>query len=130
MMQLTEEQRKSLIEHAKYLQSVRGGTAQTRSLIEIALAALTARPVGTIRIEMDWNTHRNVATIDMRPDLVLADMKDGDELFTRPAPAINLAELVPDELYPDPGCEFDYYHCEGFNLCRAAILRNIEEQSK
>lgn len=43
MMQFTEEQRKALIEHAKYLQSVRGGTAQTRSLIEIALAALTAK---------------------------------------------------------------------------------------
>lgn len=42
---------------------------------------------------MDWNTHRNVATVNMRHDLVVSEMKDGDELFTRPAPA---ADLVPE----------------------------------
>ncbi|WP_336702519.1 hypothetical protein [Pantoea dispersa] len=47
-------------------------------------------PVGTVSIAMDWNTHRNVATVNMRPDLVVAEMKNGDELFTRPVPAIDL----------------------------------------
>ncbi|WP_312158067.1 hypothetical protein [Pantoea piersonii] len=67
------------------------------ALLEAKLAELERqKPVGTVSIAMDWNTHRNIATVNMRPDLVVAEMKDGDELFTRPAPAINLAELVPD----------------------------------
>jgi hypothetical protein len=60
-------------------------------LMKIALAALTQKPVGTIHIEMDWNKHRNVATLDMREDLVAADMRTGDKLYTTPtvaAPAV------------------------------------------
>ena len=58
---------------------------------EAKLAELEKQePVGTVSIAMDWNTHRNVATVNMRPDLVVAEMKNGDELFTRPAPAIDL----------------------------------------
>lgn len=54
------------------------------------------KAVGTVSIAMDWNTHRNIATVNMRPDLVVAEMKDGDELFTRPAPAVSLTEMVPE----------------------------------
>lgn len=54
-------------------------------------------------------------------------------LFTRPAPAINLAELVPDEM-PNGGSgsptDSVTHWCDGYNSCRAAILRNIEEQSQ
>ncbi|RTY58762.1 hypothetical protein EKL29_07985 [Pantoea sp. YU22] len=45
-------------------------------------------------------------------------------LFIRPAPAINLAELVPDAERIHN--EFDDWR-EGWNACRAAILRKIEE---
>lgn len=54
-------------------------------------------------------------------------------LFTRPAPAINLAELVPERKpVPESGSSFEsaINWCEGFNACRAAILRNIEEDSE
>lgn len=34
--------------------------------------------------------------VDMRPDLVVAELSSGMELFTRSVPAISLAELVPD----------------------------------
>lgn len=51
------------------------------------------KPVGTVSIAMDWSTHLNVATVNMRHDLVVSEMKDGDELFTRPAPA---ADRVPE----------------------------------
>lgn len=53
----------------------------------------------------------------------------GDEVFTRPAPAINLAELVPP-IKDDsvPGKNDSYIDmCDGWNSCRAAILRNIEQ---
>jgi len=55
---------------------------------------------------------------------------------SRPAPAISLAELVPDECEPHQsglyGCKLDMRlktpdWAEGFSACRAAILRNIEE---
>lgn len=65
-------------------------------------------------------------------------------LFTRTAPAINLAELVPERMTPEdvrwhlklsdhddgPACRIDHAEEIGaklWNDCRAAILRNIEE---
>lgn len=64
---------------------------QRAEAAEAKLAELEKQePVGTVSIAMDWNTHRNVAKVNMRPDLVVAEMKNGDELFTRPAPAIDL----------------------------------------
>lgn len=47
-------------------------------------------------------------------------------LYARPAPAINLAELVPAE---DEGWQTDEFK-SGRNSMRSEILRNIEEQSK
>lgn len=48
----------------------------------------------------------------------------------RPAPAADLAELVPDEKpKPERGANlsaFTHWH-DGWNSCRAAIMRNIEE---
>lgn len=65
----------------------------------------------------------------------------GTELFTRPAPAINLAELVPDEMprYLIDELEWrsekkdglECYHMENgqrwWDKFRAAVLRKIEE---
>lgn len=51
-------------------------------------------------------------------------------LFTRPAPAINLAELVPDERFCYHESDYDDGHAYGWNACRAEILRSIEEASK
>lgn len=59
-------------------------------------------------------------------------------LFTRPAPAINLAELVPDEMpgaaYAILSDKFGDGACmisdDMWSACRAAIFRNIEEAKK
>jgi hypothetical protein len=69
-----------------------------------------------------------------------AEPKNGDgwksiPLFTRPAPAVSLAELVPDTVGihdMDPNSKdievvTAIAQCEGWNSCRATILRNIEE---
>jgi len=59
------------------------------------------------------------------------------ELFTRPVPAVSLAEMVP-RVIPKAVYEVIYQECGGFvesnanaqtiwTVCRAAILRNIEE---
>lgn len=53
-------------------------------------------------------------------------------LYLRPAPAINLAELVPEEKSTD--IDYAYYPLtkarhEGWNSFRSAILRNIEEKT-
>lgn len=106
-----------------------------RSAMRAKLTELEKQePVGTVSISMDWNTHRNIATVNMRPDLVVAEMKNGYELFTRPTPAVSLAELVPDEmtLDSDTGAVTESGHVQAvkwWNACRTAILRNIEEQS-
>lgn len=62
-----------------------------------------------------------------------ADGKICVPVYARPAPAINIAELVPGEKSTD--VDYAYYPLtkarhEGWNACRVAILRNIEEQSK
>lgn len=112
---------------------------------EAAMARLAElekqKPVGTVSIAMDWNTHRNIATVNMRPDLVLAEMKNGDELFTRPAPAVSLAELLDvsanktadaiihlfDGIYDDRSRAWSLAN-DVWDACHAAILRNIEEK--
>lgn len=111
---MTEEQRQELIRHNRAKvnaitpQFLKESTPGVKKHLQreidsakIVIAALTAKPVGAIRIEMDWNTHRNVATLDMREDLVAADMATGDKLFTAPpAPALRVPDgwkLVPIE---------------------------------
>ena len=54
-------------------------------------------------------------------------------LYARPAPAVSLAELVPDKKSTD--IDYAYYPLtkarhEGYNECVDDILRNIEEQVK
>ena len=66
------------------------------------------------------------------------ELPDGAKLFTRPAPAADLAELVPDEM-PDVAYEimsnkFGAGACmisdDMWEACRSAMLRNIEEVNK
>lgn len=65
-----------------------------------------------------------------------ADYERGRHFFTRPAPAINLADLVPDEMIVEPFSRpiesqtILEARADGFNLCRTATLRNIEEKTK
>lgn len=122
---MTEAQRAELVQfnraiiaqHEAYAVSEAGWPDDVRLLVSsarIAISALTAKPVGTIRIEMDWITHRNVATLDMREDLVAADMATGDKLFTAPpAPVLRVPDgwkLVPIEpteamMLNESGCQ-------------------------
>lgn len=124
---MTEEQRQELIQHAteeirlktehiaRLEKHMPGQFNTSRYQMEVltakvALAALTAKPVGTIRIETDWNIHRNVATLYMGKDLVAADMATGDKLFTAPpAPVLR----VPDELRnEDAPSSFDAHEAD------------------
>jgi len=66
--------------------------------------------------------------------------KNNTELFTRPAPAISLVDLVPDDISGkslsfiadkfQTSASNAQFILVGWNGCRAAILRNIEEKSK
>ncbi len=73
-------------------------------------------------------------------EIVVADLNDdcpcGADLFTHPVPAVSLAELMPDEIKIAvtegvrhgiiDGEIVDPHRADGWNACRAAILRNIE----
>lgn len=61
----------------------------------------------------------------------LSSMQRFDEvpLFTRPSPVVSLDELVPESMPAhDKGDAIDatVHWCDGYNACRAAILRRIE----
>lgn len=64
------------------------------------LAVLDAKPVGTVSIVPDLYSipRRNIATVNMRHDLVLSEMRDGDNLYTTTPPAASVPDgwkLVP-----------------------------------
>ncbi|WP_165786539.1 hypothetical protein [Mixta theicola] len=50
------------------------------------------------------------------------------DLFSRPTPAVNLAELVPDEIYGLQRADqpFESGKIAGFNSCRSEMLRRID----
>ncbi|MDH1085348.1 hypothetical protein N5C79_02435 [Pantoea brenneri] len=64
----------------------------------------------------------------------------GDELFTHPAPAADLAVLVPEEIprvwdgtrfkYVKDSVRYAANYANGHNACRAEMLRKIEEVKK
>jgi len=78
----------------QFLDSIKHGDIGKMDLA--LLAVLDARPVGTVSIAMDWSTHRNIATVNMRPDLVLSEMRDGDNLYTTPPAASAPGEMTPE----------------------------------
>lgn len=84
---------KGCIEHAERFPGVEIADKE-KEIFEIALAALTAEPVGVARLDMDWTTHRNICTVDMRPDLVLSELNTGMDLYT--APPVPVVPVVPD----------------------------------
>lgn len=101
-----------------------------RSLAERAEAA-------EAKLEMQkpvaWTSQANLDTLKSEQCKTLEFMT-GDKsiysnpvpLFTPAAPAVSLAELVPDKEI-EIGVNGRLYFNEGWNACRAAILRNIED---
>jgi len=144
---MSEEQKQALIEWLKpqidELQNVSdeipfgldSDSAMHLNTIRVALAALTAQPVAWHVYQWrespkgwDWYLTRAFAS---EPNN--SDGWRSIALFTRPAPAANLADLVPDEMHPDHpkmrwvGMDELFPKIEGWNDCRAEMLRNIKE---
>lgn len=89
--------------------------------LEAKLAELEKQePVADI---VAWSHPHEERTCDIR--LRKYDLKPG-ALFYRPAPAINLAELVPPEA---DGSNLPFA-ANGWNACRAEMLRKIEDKAK
>lgn len=142
---MTEEQKQALIEWLKpqidELQNVSdeipfgldSDSAMHLNTMRVALAALTAQPVAWgIKSQLDWLDRHNY----LQADLFSQQRFDEVPLFTRAAPAADLAEMVPPEMTLQDGINFVEH--EGAlseaeaamlanNACRAAILRKIEE---
>ncbi|KAA5937585.1 hypothetical protein F3I27_21865 [Pantoea sp. Bo_2] len=191
---MNAEEKQALIQFLKFL--VAGSAGQHRQIYEIALAALTAKPIGYIdpatlkeyrgkRAGGSWSAepksgeynqtlpifttppiaapeqpHHN-GMMMLSQKLAAAEAKlaefekqepvgnfyeDGPgnwwqigphdkvphvtPLFDRPAPAVSLAELVPGEVTRGNEDVFDVGFANGFNACRASILRNIAEAQR
>lgn len=84
----------------------------------------------------DSNEYPDARVICLHEHVGWEAFQDGCELFTRPAPAISLAELVPEEI-TSALSEQIIDICDGFEVgdsgakeiwkaCRANIMRNIE----
>lgn len=120
-------------------------TEMELSLIKIAFAALTAQPddwqqraeaaeaklVELVELEKQQTVSPTVDDLDVVAGCYYRKRQVDALLASRPAPAINLAELVPGEMTSKQasrsyGGEVAGYR-DGFNACRAAILRKIEE---
>ncbi|MBC3945793.1 hypothetical protein H8S21_10690 [Erwinia persicina] len=74
---------------------------KTLAALKMALSVLDAKPVGTVSIVQDLYSipRRNIATVNMRPDLVLSEMRDGDNLYTTPPAAsepVSKSYTLPD----------------------------------
>jgi hypothetical protein len=147
---MTEEQKQALIEEGNRILKHGYGTKKSDELIKIALAALTAPPIGRVDrgAATDSNEYPDARVVCLHEHVGWEAFQDGCELFTRLAPAINLAELVPSiEALRAEFEEVERKSADGFNLhrydtvyaddetqerwdlwlsCRAAILRNIE----
>lgn len=68
------------------------------------LAVMDAKPIGTVSIAPDLYSipRRNIATVNMRPGLVLSEMRDGDNLYTiPPATSVNYP-AIPEGWIPMP----------------------------
>lgn len=119
---------KSIIDMAEYVRGLerRAEAAEER-------CTLTGHDMDTVR-------YRN-GLLEIKITQLEAKIKEQDELiysmqetvyrYSGPVPAVNLAALVPAERFVDVMNENmdDVSLAEdiGFNKCRAAILRNIEE---
>jgi hypothetical protein len=134
---MTEEQKQALIEWLKpqidELQNVSdeipfgldSDSAMHLNTMRVALAALTAPPV-KVDDSMALAFHKALNDGGVGHE-DLEEIKVGLEAalcnITRPAPAADLADLVPPEA---DGSNLPFA-ANGWNSCRAAILRNIEK---
>ena len=132
MMQLTEEQRKELLAEIDYNRKNCFISDKTELIMQIAEAALIAK-------EEPCEDCGGSGIAEEPSDDGLGcgccaccgTGKSG--LYKAPpfaAPAINLADLVPDEATDSQFDGLSISKAEGWNACRAAILRNIKERSK
>lgn len=69
--------------------------SEIETMARALLAVLDAKPVGTVSIVPDLYSipRRNIATVNMRPDLVMSEMRDGDNLYAVPVEA-NVSEII------------------------------------
>lgn len=144
---MNAEEKQALIERCKTISSWRekyGDFAnvmlpavEAQQIAEIAFAALTAQPVAyTDEEELKVMRQGTYADMFTPHDSYKSDPQ-WIPLFTRPAPAVSLAELVPEqvsirqaiaalenhEYCPTPASGYK----AGVNDTITAILRNIEE---
>lgn len=141
---MTEEQKQVLIEWLKPqidgLQNVSdeipfgldSDSAMHLNTMRVALAALTSPPMACKKrlvnhrsgVAHHWTYHGEVD----RPSSGDIFRVEVVQLYEHPAPAADLAELVPDKLTADGVVSMhDCGVVEGWNDCCDAILRNIEE---
>lgn len=86
-------------------------------------------------MKTDW-TEVSAEQLEYLKEIIDPETAEIIELFTRPAPAVSLAELVPDEMpesaYKIMSDKFGDGSCmisdDMWNECRAAILRNTEDR--
>lgn len=83
-----------------------------------------AEPVGTVKIERDWSTHRNIATVVMRDDLVLSEMRDGDALYT--APPAPVADDDSEIKWRELALQFDGHRMQAICFLKQ-ILNELPE---
>lgn len=92
---------------------------ETVIMVRALLAVLDAKPVGTVSIEPDWNSipRRNIATVNMRPDLVMSEMRDGDNLYTiRPAASVPDVNFDPAKSGAEATIVTHFVAPEGYKL--------------
>lgn len=114
------------------LREDRAGLARECNAFEAKLAELERQePVGWMtEVEVD-ELHRGVA--EEAYIYKSADAASTIPLFTRPAPAINLAELVPSRKSAEDYVDDKFSNRDLsaiWNSCVSEMLRNIEEQSQ
>lgn len=106
--------------------------------LEVTLTELNnQKPIGRVdRGQVsDSNEYPDAHVVCLHEHVGWEAFQDGTELFLRPALAINLAELVPEERsyahYIDSSTFMTMDEAlrmaTEWNACRAAMLRNIEE---
>jgi len=97
-------------------------------IAEAKLAELEKQePVAVVDIQRGRGDGKKFVLVYTGAGHALVD--DVYQLFTRPAPAVDLDDLVPDakpEHTPGDHTDSITHWCAGWNSCRAATLRNIE----
>ncbi|HCJ9395019.1 TPA: hypothetical protein NV922_001325 [Escherichia coli] len=132
---MKEEEKQALIEHIKSVideYDQFGGGGMDEQVYRIALASMMANPVAYTDMEQLTEMSKSTFAEMYSPDDSFKSDPEWIPLFTRPASADSLTELVPDEMptshiYHGGNGAFNAGKESGWNACIAAILRNIEE---